>query len=148
MRTYIKQSEGFEGFMREVKCYELLNFSKHVPTLISKNIKKWKLEIAWAGDSVQQLQWQNKKVKVHAMHQQLNQIAQDFSTARVMHLDANIGNLCILDGHLFVIDFEKTCINGNPESHKLNKRYRKLMRQGGYTRLVQNWVDMLETVML
>lgn len=148
MRTYIKQVEGFEGFLREVECYKRLAWSKHVPNLISKDIKNWKLEIEWAGDSVQQLQWQNRKVEIPGMFQQLNQIAKDFKEANIMHLDASVGNVCVRDGVIYIIDFEKVCIDSNPDSHKLNKRFVKLQRQGGMTKLIRNWADHLETVLI
>ena len=147
MRTYKKQLPGFAAFTREVDCYRRLAFSNHVPRLFNKDIKKWTIEIEHVGNSVQQLQWDDKKIFIPDMHKQLNQIAQDLHRSGVMHLDANVGNLIVRDdGQLFLIDFEKACIDGVADSHKLHKRLHKLRLKGGLTALIVNWENMLPTV--
>ena len=147
MHTYKKQLPGFAAFTREVDCYRRLAFSNHVPNLISKDVKNWTIDIEYAGLSVQQLQWDNKNIIIPNMHDQLNQIAQDLHRSGVMHLDANVGNLLVRDdGHLFLIDFEKACIDGVADNHKLHKRLRKLRLKGGLTALIVNWETMLLTV--
>ena len=147
MRTYKKQLPGFESFTREVDCYRRLAFSRHVPQLISKDIKNWSIEIEHVGQSVQQLQWDNKRIFIPDMYKQLNQIAEDLYRGGVMHLDASVGNLIVRDdGQIFVIDFEKACIDGVADSHKLHKRLHKMRIKGGLTYLVNIYEEMLLTV--
>ena len=47
---------------------------------------------------------------------------------------------------LFLIDFEKACIDGVADNHKLHKRLHKLRLKGGLTALIVNWETMLLTV--
>jgi predicted Ser/Thr protein kinase len=64
-----------------------------------------------------------------------------------MHLDASVGNLVVRDdGQIYVIDFEKACIDGVADSHKLHKRLHKMRIKGGLTYLVNIYEEMLLTV--
>lgn len=146
MDIFVKKINSFDEYQREISCYILLKNSIYVPKLIDSDIDNLTITLEFVGTSVWELQTQKKKVSIYNPDLQISELIDDLKQANILHLDINPRNLLVNNGQIYLIDFEKSCVNNISDNFKLEKRRIKTINRGGYQYLKKIWLEQINSI--
>ncbi|TVP71903.1 MAG: hypothetical protein EA339_07750 [Rhodobacteraceae bacterium] len=118
----------------------------HFPRVLKLDLLKKRFELTDQGPSLKERQKTGKKVAVRDADQQIATIIAALKEAKITYLDMHPDgkNLCVQDdGHLSLIDFDITAIDGLPQSGLLAEKLKTFDENGGYDALAQQMREII-----
>lgn len=113
-----------EVFELELEIYHRLNGYKNFPRLISFDKNNFTITIENCGLSLHKIrQVTNPQFSIINLDEQINNICYGLKKNNITYLDLDPQNICFKNNSIFLIDFDKTVIDGNPKSRFLNEMY-------------------------